>query len=71
VEFKEYNAFNDHIGVGSGQIESQELVMDYYNSVVELAGTISVSTINSGQTWVGSIYFPSTGGSGQIELRKN
>lgn len=70
VEFKEYNAFNDHIGEGSGQIESQELVLDYFNSVIELAGTISVSTVNSGQTWEGGIYFPSTGGSGQIELRK-
>lgn len=71
VEFKEYNALNDHIGDGTGQIENQDLVLDYYNSVVELAGTISVSTINAGQTWVGTIYFPSTGGSGQIELRKN
>lgn len=71
VEFKEYNSFNDHIGDGSGQIENQDLVLDYYNSVVDMTATISVSTINAGQTWVGTIYFPSTGGSGQIELRKN
>lgn len=71
VEFKEYNVYNDHIGDGSGQIENQELILDYYNSVVDMNATISVSTINAGQTWVGTIYFPSTGGSGQIELRKN
>ncbi len=71
VEFDEYNVYNEHIGDGTGQIESNNLVMDYYNSAVDLNGTISVSTINSGQTWVGTIYFPSTGGSGQIEIRKN
>jgi hypothetical protein len=71
VEFKEYNNFNEHIGSGSGQIEGQELVLDYYNSVVDINGTISISTINSGRTWAGSIYFPSTDGSGQIELKRD
>ena len=71
VDFEEYNVYNENIGNGSGDIESNELVLDYYNSAVNLSGTISVSTINGGQTWVGSIYFPSTQGGGQVELRRN
>jgi hypothetical protein len=71
VEFKEYNVFNEAIGEGSGSIENQGLVLDYYNSVVELNGTISISTINSGKSWAGTIYFPSTDGTGQVELRKD
>lgn len=71
VAYYEYDILNNRTGEGSGQIEGQALNMNYYSIANALTGTISMSTNNSGQTWSGTIYFPSTGISGQVELSRN
>lgn len=70
VAYYEYDGANQRTGEGKGQINGSDLTMDYYSAVNNVSGTISMSTINSGQTWVGTIYFPSTGISGQVELAR-
>ena len=72
VSFDAYEDSDQPTGGGSGQISGQQLVMelrDYANNV--LIGNLSMSTNNSGQTWIGTIYFPEEDLSEQVELDRN
>lgn len=71
VAYYEYDAANQRTGEGTGQINGSDLTMDYYSSANNVNGTISMTTINSGQTWEGTIYFPASGVSAQVQLAKN
>jgi len=71
IAFQEYNAFNVAVGSGLGILEGNEMEFDYYNSVVNINGQIYLSTQNNGQTWEGTISFPSNGVSNRIALQRN
>lgn len=70
-----YDAYEDSdlpTGGGSGQINGQQLLLDlrdYTNNA--LIGNFSMTTTNSGQTWIGTIYFPEDDLSEQVELARN
>lgn len=70
VAYYEYNLLNQRSGEGKGQVGGNFLEMDYYSPVAEVSGTISMTTENSGQSWEGTIYYPATGASAQVELSK-
>lgn len=71
IEFLEYNALNINIGSGSGEIEANEMFLDYYNSVMNLSGEMYLTTQNAGSSWEGTISFSSTGVTNNIALRRN
>ncbi len=71
ITFKEYNPDGDPIGEGSGQIDGQDMIIDYYSSADQLKGTITLSTNNSGQTWFGELIYPSTGASYKSVLSRD
>ncbi len=71
VAYYEYDVNNTRTGEGSGQITGTELVLNYTSSVNNMIGTISLSTTNSGQTWVGTIYFPANSYSAPVMLTRN
>ncbi len=71
IEFLEYNAFNVNIGSGIGYLEDNQMYFDYYNSVVNVNGEIFLTSVNNGQTWEGTITFPSLGASNNIALKRN
>lgn len=71
VAYYEYDLGNQRTGEGTGQINGSDLTMDYYSSANDVSATISMSTFNSGQTWEGTIYFPASGVSAQVQLAKN
>lgn len=72
VDFEEYNAFGVKIGNGAGNLIGNIIELDYYNSVVDMNGKIIVSSINSGESWAGSVDFSASGGgSGKVEFKRN
>lgn len=71
VAFYEYDLNDLRTGEGSGQLNGQNLIMDYFSTAYNVAGTMSMSTGNSGVTWVGTIYFPSTAVTADVELTKD
>jgi hypothetical protein len=71
VAFYEYNLNDQRTGEGTGQLNGQNLTMDYFSSAHNVAGTMSMSTANSGVTWIGTIYFPSTAVTADVELAKD
>lgn len=71
VAYYEYDVANQRTAEGTGQISGSDLVMNYYSAVNNVSGTISVNTLNSGQTWEGTIYFPASGVSGQVRLSRD
>lgn len=71
VTFKEYNPDGKPIGEGSGQTDGLDMVLDYYSSADQLNGTITLSTNNSGQTWIGELNYPSTGDTYKSVLSRN
>ncbi|RIW15105.1 toll/interleukin-1 receptor domain-containing protein [Algoriphagus lacus] len=70
-EFVEYNILNVQIGQGQGKIEGNQLDSEYYNSLFEVSGSISLSTGNNGRTWEGQVSIPAAGTSSQISLTRN
>lgn len=71
VAYYEYDLLDVRTAEGQGAIDGSDLLMDYYNSTLNVNANISMSTDNSGQTWTGTIYFPATATSGQIVLARN
>lgn len=71
VEFQEYNVFNVKIGNGSGYLENNQLLFDYYNSVVDMNAKIVFSTQNNGKSWEGRITFPLNGASNNVALQRD
>ncbi|OOG78260.1 toll/interleukin-1 receptor domain-containing protein [Algoriphagus sp. A40] len=71
VAYYEYDGANQRTGEGSGQINGINLSMSYFSSANNVTGTISMATNNSGQTWEGTIYFPASGVSAQVQLARN
>ncbi|MEN2281056.1 toll/interleukin-1 receptor domain-containing protein [Algoriphagus sp. SE2] len=69
-EFIEYNVFNVEIGEGTGSINGNQLTASYYNSLVEINGNLKLSTSTNGQTWSGTVTFPSLGTSTNIQLQR-
>ena len=69
--FREYNSFNMEIGSGSGEINNNQLFSDYFNSIVEIGGQISLSTNNGGRSWSGRVDFPTVNTSSRITLSRN
>jgi len=69
-EFIEYNIFNVEIGQGSGSISGNQLSADYYNSLVEISGKLNLSTSSNGQSWSGTVSFPTLGTSSNIALQR-
>ncbi|MBN7812742.1 toll/interleukin-1 receptor domain-containing protein [Algoriphagus sp. H41] len=70
VAYYEYDLLNQRTGEGKGLLDGEFLEMDYYSTATAVSGTISMSTQNSGQSWAGTIYFPASGVSAQVELAK-
>lgn len=70
-EFVEYNILNVQIGQGRGQIVSSQLNSDYYNSLFEVNGSITMTTNNQGRSWEGQVSIPAAGTSSQISLTRN
>ncbi len=70
VAYYEYDLLNQRTGEGNGLIDGEFLEMDYYSAAAGVSGTISMSTTNSGQSWLGTIYFPATNVTAQVELSK-
>lgn len=71
VTFQEYNPDGDSIGEGSGTINGQEIILDYYSSADQLKGTFTLRTENSGQTWAGELYYPDTQATYKSLLSRN
>jgi hypothetical protein len=69
LAYYEYNLLNQKTAEGNGQVDGQYLAMDYYGAT-GVNGTISMSTNNSGQTWVGTIYFPATAVTAELKLTR-
>ncbi|WP_296704166.1 toll/interleukin-1 receptor domain-containing protein [Algoriphagus sp.] len=69
-EFIEYNVFNVEIGEGTGTISGNQLTASYYNSLVEINGNLRLSTSTNGQSWSGTVSFPSLGTSSNIALQR-
>lgn len=70
VAYYEYDLLNQRTAEGKGQIDGEYLAMDYYSTATDIAGTISLSTDNQGQTWIGTIYFPSNGVTAEVKLTR-
>jgi len=70
VAYYEYDLLNQRTAEGKGQIDGEYLAMDYYSTATDVAGTISLSTDNQGQTWIGTIYFPSNGVTAEVKLTR-
>lgn len=71
VTFKEYNLTGDQIGKGSGQIEDQNIILDYFSSADQLEGTIILKIDDLGETWVGELTYQSTGDIYKSVLSRN
>lgn len=71
VTFKEFNPNGDQIGKGSGQIDGQDMVLDYYSSADQLEGTITLKIDDLGEKWVGELIYPSTGDIYKSVLSRN
>lgn len=69
-EFLEYNVFNNQIGKGSGVIDGNNWTADYYNTMFNIGGKLSMATSNSGSSWEGLVIVPEVA-STQISLRRN
>jgi len=69
-EFIEYNVLNIEIGEGVGSISGNQLSADYYNSLVQVNGKIKLSTSTNGQSWSGTVSFPTLGTSSNIMLQR-
>lgn len=69
-EFIEYNIFNVEIGEGTGSISGNQLSADYYNSLVQINGKLKLSTSTNGQSWSGTVSFPTLGTSSNIALQR-
>ena len=69
-EFVEYNVFNVEIGGGSGSISGNQLSADYYNSLVQINGKLKLTTSTNGQSWSGTVSFPSLGTSTNIAIQR-
>ncbi len=69
-EFVEYNVFNVEIGEGIGTITGNQLLADYYNSLVQINGQLKLSTSNKGRNWSGTVSFPSIGTSNNITIQR-
>lgn len=70
-EFVEYNILNLQIGQGKGEIKGSQLQSEYYNSLLDVAGSISMSSEDNGQTFSGYVSIPSTNGRSEIRLTRN
>ena len=71
VAYYEYDNLNQLSAEGQGQVNELELMLDYTSSVNNMVGTISLNTANSGQSWTGTIYFPSNAYTANVELVRN
>lgn len=69
-EFIEYNIFDVEIGEGTGTISGNQLTANYYNSLVEINGNLKLTTSTNGQSWSGTVTFPSLGTSSRISLQR-
>lgn len=69
--FVEYNSFNAEIGSGDGYLEGNVLYTDYFNSIFNLSGEITMNTSNKGRTWNGRLYVPSLETNTQLSLSRN
>ncbi|MEB2777621.1 toll/interleukin-1 receptor domain-containing protein [Algoriphagus sp. D3-2-R+10] len=70
IQFIEYNVFNVAIGEGTGSINQNQLSADYYNSLVQIYGKLKLSTSTNGQSWSGTISFPTLGTSSPVALKR-
>lgn len=71
VAYYEYDMLDARTAEGQGKIDGTDLLLDYYNTPLNVSGTISMSTFDDGQTWTGTINFPASGFNGTVDLRKN
>ncbi|TDQ19424.1 TIR domain-containing protein [Algoriphagus boseongensis] len=69
-EFLEYNILNNQIGKGSGVIDGNNWTADYYNTMFNIGGKLSMATSNSGSSWEGLVIVPEVA-STQISLTRN
>lgn len=69
VAYYEYDMLDARTAEGQGKIDGTDLLLDYYNTPLNVSGTISMSTFDDGQTWTGTINFPASGFNGTVDLR--
>lgn len=69
--FIEYNVYNQEIGNGQGYLEGNVLHSDYFNSIFNVSGEITLSTSNKGRTWNGRVIFPTLEANTQITIFRN
>ena len=71
VSYVEYDILDQLTGEGQGQLNGLELTMSYYAAANDIKGDISMISHDTGQTWVGTIYFPETAVTANLQLSKN
>ncbi|GAA0880986.1 hypothetical protein GCM10009119_39560 [Algoriphagus jejuensis] len=70
VAYYEYDLLDTRTAEGQGKVAGTDLLVDYYNTTLNVNGTISMSTDDDGLTWYGIINFPVSGFTGTVNIRK-
>jgi hypothetical protein len=71
VSYYEYDVNNLLTAEGFGHINGSEMVLTYKSTILDMTGTISLTTRDSGLSWTGTISSPAIVGTKTVALSRN